>query len=463
MATLHPRLIRYGPALLACGFLVCVYWRGLDTWFYQDDFGWLHLGPAKSFGDFLHIIFAPKAHGNVRPWSENAYFYALKALFGIDSVPFRVVVYATVMANLFLLDSILRRLTGSAWAAFAGLIFWLASPGIAPGLCWSSIYNQALSTFFLLLSLLLLMQRRWRAHVIVFALGLGSLETVVMYPAIAALYLWLYDRAQLRRVLPLFAISAAFTVLHFLVAPSAKTGPYAMQFDARILRTFWSYLEMALGPERLGHFYWMWPAWVVPALTAAMLAGLLAALLLAGRAGVLGAGWFVLILAPVLLLPDHVMDYLLFAPAVGVAIVLACALSRRPRSFAAVALFYVACGLPATWHIVRWNYERSQISRTLVLGVVEYSRAHPGKTLLLTGMDTDQFHAGYADLPFELFGMKNVFLAPGGDAKIQDSTGIAPLYVLAPDKAGPLLAAGRAVILDISGGQLREVPAAKAE
>ncbi len=458
MTSLHPRLIRFGPALLACLFLVCVYWRGLDTWFYQDDFGWLHLGPAKSFGDLLHILFAPKAHGNLRPWSENAYFYALKALFGINSVPFRVVVFATVMANLFLLDAILRRLTGSAWAACAGLILWLANPGIAPGLCWSSIYNQALSTFFLLLSLLLLMERRWRAQAVVFALGLGSLETVVMYPAIAALYVWLYDRARIRRTLPLFAISVAFTVLHFVVAPAAKTGPYALQFDARILRTFWSYLEMALGPERLGHFYWTWPAWVVPALTAALLAGLLIALLLAGRAGVFGAGWFVLLLAPVLLLPDHVMDYLLFAPAAGLAIALASALAKRPRRMAAICLLFVACGLPAAWHVVRWNYERSQISRTLVLGVVAYSRAHPGKTLLLAGMDTDQFFAGYADLPFELFGMNNVYLAPGGDRKIQDPSGIAPLYVMDAKKAAALLQSGGAVVLDIGGGQLREVP-----
>jgi hypothetical protein len=245
-------------------------------------------------------------------------------------------------------------------------------------------------------------------------------------------------------------------VLHFAVAPAAKTGPYALQLDARILRTFWSYLEMALGPERLGHFYWMWPAWLAQALTAAMLAGLLAALVVAGRAGVWSAGWFVFLLAPVLLLPDHVMDYLLFAPAVGIAAALAAALAKRPRLIAPIALFYVACGFPAGWHIVRWHHERSHLSRSLVLGVVEYSRAHPGKTLLLTGMDTDQFHAGYADLPFELFGMKNVFLAPGGDRNIQDSTGIAPLYVLDPKKASPLLASGDAVVLDISGGRIRE-------
>ena len=55
--SLRLRLIRFGPAMLACVMLVCLYWRGLDTWFYQDDFGWLHLGPAKSFGDFLHSIF----------------------------------------------------------------------------------------------------------------------------------------------------------------------------------------------------------------------------------------------------------------------------------------------------------------------------------------------------------------------------------------------------------------------
>src|ERR1700733_11450402 len=114
--TLAPRtpaawMERHGAVLLASIFLLGFYWRGLNCWFYQDDFGWLHLGPATGFRDFLRILFAPKAHGNIRPWSENLFFYGLKALFGVNPLPFRIVVFATVAADVVLLVALVRKLT----------------------------------------------------------------------------------------------------------------------------------------------------------------------------------------------------------------------------------------------------------------------------------------------------------------------------------------------------------------
>jgi len=52
-------LARNGAALAGLIFLLAFYWRGLGDWFYQDDFGWLHLGPATDFGNFLSILLAP--------------------------------------------------------------------------------------------------------------------------------------------------------------------------------------------------------------------------------------------------------------------------------------------------------------------------------------------------------------------------------------------------------------------
>jgi len=453
-------LIRWAPPLTATFFLFLFYWRGLDCWFFQDDFGWLHLGPAKSFQDFLHILFAPKAHGNIRPWSENLFFYGLKALFGVNPLPFRIVVFATMAANLFVLDAVMRRLTSSAAASLAAQLCWLANPAVAAVLCWTCIYNQAQYVFFILLPLLLLMQGRYLAQAIVFALGLGSLELVVMYPAIAALYVLLYERDKLRRTLPLFAISATFTVLHFWVAPAPHSGPYALQFDTRIVKTLAAYTQMVLGPERLMHFQWNWPSWLLPAGTALMVLGVLAALYASRRAGLLGLGIYLFLLAPVLPLPDHIMDYLLTGPSLGLAIILGAALATSWRKFVVtLCVFYLAVCLPASWQVVTWNHARSHISRDLVLGVINYSRAHPGKFLLLTGMDTDQFVAGFGDLPFEVHGMFNVLLAPGAEQNIHDAAGIAPLYVMKPEKSFPLLAAGQAVVLDVAGGRVRDATA----
>ena len=337
-----------------------------------------------------------------------------------------------------------RRLTGSALASGAAPVLWLANACVAPALCWTSIYNETQYLVFVLLALWLFSVGRYGWQIVVFVLGLGSLETVVMYPAIALLYAMLFDRPKLRRTIPLFAISAGYTLLHFLVAPAAKTGPYAIQIDSRIFHTLGAYIQMVLGPERLAHFHWMWPAWVAPAGTTLMAVAVVAALVAGGRAGMFGLGWFLLFLIPVLVLPEHIEDYVLTGPAVGLAMVLAGALAVRPRIGAVTAILYLAVSLPAAWDVEGWHYARSRTSGDLVTRIVAYDRAHPGNTLLITGMNTDQFEAGFADLPFELYGMHNVYLAPGADRSIHDGRGIASLYVVPAGKSD------KAVLLDVS-------------
>lgn len=445
------------------------YYRGLDCWFYQDDFGWLHLAPAKGFRDFLAIIFAPKAHGNLRPWSENLFFYGLKAIFGVNPLPFRIVVFLTVSVNLFLLNAIARRLTGSVLGGATAAFCWLLNPCVAPSLCWTCIYNQPQSLCFILLAFLHYLRGRKRAQWVVFLLGLGSLETVVMYPLLISAHALLYDRSRFKRTLPFYAGSAAFTLLHFLVAPIYKTGPYAIQIDRRIFHTLWTYFEMALGPERFGHFYWDWPAWVVPSATAAICAAVLVIVILrdtrrgstqiGNSTAIFGAAWFVIMLGPLLLLPDHIMDYALTAPAVGLALIIAAAVSARKAIGMPIAILYLAFAAPAAWHVTRWNWERSHLARDLVQGVLRFKRANPERMMLLTGMDTDQFLAGYADLPFEVHGYFDVWLAPGAESNIHDEGHLAPLMVWKPEKSYPLLDAGKAMVLDVAGGNVHDVTA----
>jgi hypothetical protein len=450
-------LARNGAALAGLIFLLAFYWRGLGDWFYQDDFGWLHLGPATGFTNFLSILFAPHAHGNIRPWSENLFFYGLKAMFGVNPLPFRIVVFATVAADIVLLAALVRKLTGSTLAAASAPVLWLANPCVAPALCWTSIYNESQYLVFVLLAFLLFRGGKYWQQMIVFALGLGSLEMAVMYPVIVLAYALLYDRTKLRRTAPLFAISAAYTVLHFWAAPAAQSGPYAIQIDARIFGTLGAYVKLVLGPQELAHFNWDWPAWLTIAGTAVIGAGVIVAIVVAGRVGLFGLAWFLALLIPMLPLPDHVEDYALTGPAMGIAIILAGALAVRPRVIGGVAVLYLAICLPAAWEVTSWHVERSRLSRDLVHGVVAYDRAHPDKTLLITGLSTDQFYAGFADLPFETFGLQNIYIAPGGGQKVNDVRGFLPRYVLPPEIVKSLLNAGKAAVLDVSSAKVRDV------
>lgn len=446
---------------MGLAFLLAFYWRGLTVWFFQDDFGWLHLGPADDFEDFLVILFAPHAHGNIRPWSENLFFFGLKTLFGVNPIPFRIVVFATVAADVALLAALVRRLTGSVVAAAAAPVLWLANPTVAPALCWSSIYNQSQYLFFILLAFLLFLRGKYWQQMLVFALGLGSLEVAVMYPVIVLAYTLLYDRTKLLRTIPLFAISAAYTALHFWAAPAAKSGPYAIQIDGRIFGTLASYINLSLGPHELAHFHWDLPGWLTIAATVLIGAGIVVAIVVAGRTGLFGLAWFFALLVPMLPLPDHVEDYALTGPAMGIAMILATALARRPRMIGFVVALFLAVCLPAAWEVTSWNVDHSRVAEDLVMGVVAYDRAHPNKTLLVTGLSTEQFYAGFADRPFETFGLQNVYLAPGGATKVDDVRGWLPRYELTPETVTALMKARKAAVLDVSNGRVVDVTPVK--
>ena len=177
------RLRRYAWRVLPLLLLLVLYWPGLTNWFYQDDFGWLNLRhDVHSFQDLGPALFAPKAHGNIRPLGENAYFLALSSLFGVDALPFRIVAFLTQMASLVLLGSIARQMTASRAGGFWAQILWIANSGLAPAMCWTSIYNQILSGFFFLLAFWFLLRsietgaaRTAIGHWAAFVLGLAAL------------------------------------------------------------------------------------------------------------------------------------------------------------------------------------------------------------------------------------------------------------------------------------------------
>ena len=253
-----------------------LYWPGLTTWFYQDDFGWLNLRhDVHSARDLAGALFAPKAHGNMRPLGENAFWLGLGAVFGVEPLPFHICTFLTQSASLLLLGSIVQRLVGWAPAGLCAQILWLVNRGLAPAMGWSSIYNQVLSAFFFLLAFYFLLRhietgrRAYElAHWTAFVLGLGALEINVVYPALAALYVFFGARPYLKKILPMFAVSAAAVMAHFYFAPPPHAGVYAPRVDSAIGATLWTYWRWVLGP--------------MPAVAAALVAACVIALIVWG-------------------------------------------------------------------------------------------------------------------------------------------------------------------------------------
>jgi hypothetical protein len=431
MPTVRAALWRALPVIL----LLALYWPGVTTWFYQDDFGWLNLRhDVHGTHDLAAALFAPKAHGNMRPLGENAYWLGISTVFGVDPLPFHIAAFLTQAASLLLLGAIVRRLTNSGLSAAIAQVVWIANIGLAPALGWSSIYNQILSAFFFLLAFYFLLRRQLTAQWIAFLLGLGALEINVVYPAIAAAYALLYDRPLFKKTLPMFAVSALAVFAHFHFAPPPAAGVYAPRVDARIFDTIWTYWRWSLGPMPLA---------LVILLTAA-------ALLIAARQrlALLALAWFALPLLPYLPLPDHKMDYYLAVPAIGIALLAAAGFQHARIPASVCILLYLGASLPASYTITRWQHARGERVEDLVLGVQEIHQSAPDKIILLDGIDTGLFWSGVADLPFRALSIPRVYLSPAPATRIDAAPELLSKYTL------PIALARNAVLYRFDGRQL---------
>jgi hypothetical protein len=422
--------------LLPLFFCLAVYWYGLKAWFSGDDFLWLGLlHRVYDWNSLWDALFTPTRHGTFRPLSERAFFLVFRALFDLDNVPYRIWVFLTQFGSLALMASIVWRITGSRLAGFLAPVLWTANSNIAHVMAWDSAYMQILCGFCLLLAFHFFLRymetgrrRFYWLQWAVFLTGFLVMETNVMYPVLAASYTALCARKHFRSTLPLFGASALYAALHMALIPKAAAGPYAMHLDDSILTTFAAYWRLVWAPFRLTWLTGL-PAWLGTASLVAATLGLIVFIAWQIRRRnwlpLFFLSWYVVLLAPLLPLRDHIIPYGLTLPVSGIAMfgAYAVALSwRAPRPAKAAAAFalalYLFVSTPTAFAGARWWTARSKALKPLVLGVQRAAELHPNKVILLTGVTDDMFWGAVADNAFKAVGAPNTYLAPETEAAI---------------------------------------------
>ncbi len=463
------------PFLLA----LALYWPALASWFQKDDFVWLGLrGLVHSWHDLGWALFAPLAQGTIRTLSERLFFMSFSSIFGLHALPFHCWSFLIFAATLPLLTSVCVKLTGSRAAGFWAAILWTVSSGVAVALSWIAISYELLCAFFFLASLWLLIRyvetgegRFYIAQCAVFLLGFGVLELNVVYPALAAAYALCCARHVLRKIVPLFVISAAYSVAHVAAARLPDSGPYKMYWDLRVFSTLWTYWKWAMGPRQL-IFLGFHPSLFRSFLTAALTLGFAVFLIwkLRRREWVAAffPAWFLIVLAPLLPLRDHIDLSYLTIPAIGIsmwggwAVVSGWSANQIGRMVAVSLLaIYLCVAVPVARVITVSFYDRSQKIRNFVLGVVDLSRTQPEKMVLLKGVAPEMFWSAVYDRPFGLFGIRDVYLAPEEAQRISHDPQLEDPHVFFVDPVieKRALDQGRAIVLDASEGRVRDITA----
>jgi hypothetical protein len=467
------------PSILA----VILYWPGLVAWFQKDDFAWLKLLQiARQSQGFRWALFAPLAQGTIRTLSERAFFLSFFALFGMNPLPYRCWALLTFAAGLMLIASLCTKLTGSRAAGFWAAVIWTVNSSMGVVMSWTSIYYEILCAVFLMASLWLLVRyaetgevRFYAAQWITFLIGFGVLELNVVYPALAAAFALCRARRILGKVWPMFLASAAYTAIHRAAVPFPAEGVYKLHWDSSIFSTLWTYWKWTLGPNRL-IFLRIYPSHFRSILAIALMAGLVGFLLWEAwrREWITAffASWYLIVLGPLLLLRDHMDDSYLTIPLVGFAMWGAWAFvcgwraGALSRGIAILLLaIYVAVSIPVARVVTQSFYDRSRQIRSLVLGVVAETRGGKDKLILLKGVDSEMFWSALYHRPFPLYGIDEVYLLPENESEI-----VPPVpprereqFYADPARVRGALKEGRAIALDVAGGEVRDITASTLE
>ena len=378
-------------------FCLVLYFYGLRAWYQQDDFAWLgQRYRIANIHDFLLAVLGPSRHGTFRPLSERLFFLICGRLFGTDAFPAHLCVFLTQLGNLALVSSIARRISGSRVAGFLAPILWTANGALAFPMAWSSAYMQILCAFSMLLAFHFFLRyietgkRSWYLlQWLVFLIGFGVMESMIVYPAIAALYALLEARKYWRATVPLFGASLLFLALHLALVPRQPTFTYSMHFDAAMAATLGTYWKWALVP-------WNWAsihssaAWLARSLRIVFTAAALGyAAWSAWRKRMLplfGLAWFGILLCPVLPLKDHISYYYLTLPAIGIGLTGAFAAASAARRgwldrtiTAAILLLFLMVQAPYAAASCAWFYRRSQHIKDVVVAVPPCANRPPAK------------------------------------------------------------------------------------
>ena len=463
-------------------FAVILYWPGLVSWFQKDDFVWLKLlRMARESQGFRWAFFAPLAQGTIRTLSERAFFISFSALFGVNPLPYRGWAFLTFAASLIMVSSLCTKLTGSRAAGFWAAILWTANSAMGVALSWTAIYYEILCALFFLSGLWLLVryaetdQRRFYvAQWVTFLLGFGVLELNVVYPALAAAYALCCAPRIIGKVWPMFLVSATYTVIHTAVASLPTEGPYKLHWDTSVFSTLWTYWKWALGPNRL-IFLRIYPSPYRSLLTILLTLGLVG--FLAWKmwrrewATAFFAAWFLIVLAPLLPLREHIDPSYLTVPLAGLAMwggwaVVSGWNSGRLGRIAAVLLLgvYLIVSIPVARVVTLSFHDRSQAIRSFVLGIIARTRGRTDKLVLLKDVDSEMFWSAVYDRPFPLFGVDQVYLVPEDQGRITPELPavVRPQFYADAAMLKEAFAKDGAIVLDVSHGHVRDITAAYA-
>jgi hypothetical protein len=302
-----------------------------------DNIRWTSFVPPSSH---LKGLLSPRyLPNNYRPVGHGFYHF-MGAWFGLEFKPWVAAIHVLHGINCLLLWLLMRKLALGGLHALAGLLFFAFHPAAFDAIWKPMFLFDVFCAMFALLSVLAYLHGRLPASLAFFWLAFKSKELAVMLPAVLLAWEWFLGERRWKRLVPFLALSLWFG-LQGLWMNKAAGADYSL----------------SIAPSSLWKTAVFYGSKLLPFTWLGMLLVLMP-LMLRSRVVYWGAVGFVLLLAPMLLLPGRLFSAYLYVPFALLAVAVSAALAHaRPL----VAALCIAAWLPVSYAQLR-TYRRAELT-----------------------------------------------------------------------------------------------------
>lgn len=236
-----------------------VYKSSITTYFFQDDWFSLRISNAKNLADFFGFFVPSQDVIYYRPIGMQLPFFIIRSLFGINPLPFHILIFATHIVNIILVYLLIKLIKKDIFTALLVAFMYGVSAVHYTTMFWPATYAFVLGPGFLFLSFIfyiLAVQKKSQniqlLSVGVFILGLLTNEITAVLLPILLFYQLYIKKLNLKRLLPYFISVISIFILRFLIFPPPVTGSYEIGLSKELVLNLRAYFLWSFNlPEEI--------------------------------------------------------------------------------------------------------------------------------------------------------------------------------------------------------------------
>ncbi|RJR29520.1 hypothetical protein C4564_02175 [Candidatus Microgenomates bacterium] len=427
---------------MAIFLVVALYYPSFTSYFFQDDWFSFWISRVHSVGDFFALFLPRNDVIYYRPLGMQVPFFLVRALFGLNPLPFRIATLVVHLANGWLVYKLLNNFISSKRLATVGSVLYLTSATHFTVFYWAATFAFVLGPFFYFASFLTFVQKKKRVSFALFVIGFFVNEMIMTLPAILMMYLLLRNEiSRWKETIVYWIGTFGYVIFRFTIAKFPTSGGYVIQTNiVQLVRNTKAYILWALNwpdeiqfqfvsffklnAEFIRNFAPLVNILTTLSLFFLVLFFLIPIILLTKNKNVMsivkpvlfGCLWFLIALSPVLYFANHYYAYYVPIALVGL---LTAALFSFKKGWGQVSVIaklllsaFVIIWIISSWHTldisqdIHWVTRRAKISEKLTRELRQTYQALPqGATVVFTEAISDEYKWAMGDQ----YGVKTLY------------------------------------------------------